>query len=257
MRRQKKLTIDFILLCLVTFLSNSALAVMISPTIDTDKYSIYSELKLWYNDNDPTNGQHDAGEDWKSYNPGNWSHATQSDDNSCWMASATNMLTHELSYPQYETYYDLVDGQTIPETWDDVGYQWLVFKAYSVGYDRKIAPNYDNDCKWTIDPIAWSVGMLEANHPVGLGLRWVIDNPKGHAITLWGIDAEILSITDSDTFSSTSSYTYDGSYWTIDYKDYYGDVYNGYVDYVVAIPEPATVVLIGLGSLALLRRRRG
>jgi len=45
-------------------------------------------------------------------------------------------------------------------------------------------------------------------------------------------------------------------YWTGGNGNYYGDIFMDDVTYSSNVPEPATVAILGLGSLVLLRRRR-
>jgi hypothetical protein len=277
----KNLTIAFAILCVILLTSRATLAgVDVSKAVDTNK-KVWSGSNwiLYYNDNKPDGdtGYHDYGESW-----GTSGYSSSRTDLSCWMASATNILKYQGRISDKEaTYTELRNGyvtspQTNPwsqeikannglgdsyMTWDDGGFQEWVFSSYGVGFERI---NASIDDIWATDSdnpdwyIDWCVDMLNANHPVGLGI-WPASG-IGHAITLWGIDtiAQKITITDSDDRTGSDPYvgtkdyfyTYSDNKWKL--TDYGSD---WYVSYAV-IPEPATLALFGLGSLVLLRRRK-
>ncbi|MCJ7729224.1 MAG: PEP-CTERM sorting domain-containing protein [Sedimentisphaerales bacterium] len=284
--RIKNLTIAFTILCVILFASRSTFAVEVknpNEEVDTDKKhsnSTNTAYTLYYNDTKYNNNGHDKGEEWGISNPGGW---TEAIDESCWMASASNMLQYEFPslYNAETTYTKLLGGEvtwprlnpwlevvpTIPVgdiyyTFDDGGYQEWVFSG--LGPDS-IATADRESFFWVTNPINWCEQYINADHPVGLGIWWV--GGGAHAITLWGIDtaAKTLTMTDSDDSihgldgKRTISYTYyPGELWSWTVDDFWGDGTNkkGYLGYAVAIPEPATILLFGVGSLMLFRRRR-
>ena len=270
--RTKNLTIAFTILSVILLASRATLAVTILDNVDTNKKG--PDLTLAYNDND-NDGYHDKGEAWETSIQSGWTKGKWASDNSCWMASASNMLQYEFPsrYNAETTYTELLDGKvTSPKTnpwnvsisandglgdshmtFDDGGFADWVFSTYSVGFDRI---NASIDDIWDTNPTDWCWDMIHANHPVSLGIYDAFGH--GHAITLWGI-IQIISptilITDSDD-SIIGAQTYHYQY-TNDNKWILTDSgSNWYVDYAVVVPEPGTMALLGLGGLMLFRRRR-
>jgi hypothetical protein len=182
---------------------------------------------LYYTDNDD-DGWHDPEE---PYYDGD--HPLSNDwngDNSCWMASAANLLTCEgLSNP-YETWLgtggapspvtrpwgetSYAPGGGGARTFDDGGFQNYCLSHAGESF---IGPIISDDefgvGEWSSNPVNWCSARLGEGYPVGLAAFWGSpargadpgwmsdDRQDGyHAITLWGIDAEsgMLVITDSD-----------------------------------------------------------
>jgi hypothetical protein len=121
---------------------------------------------------------------------------------------------------------------------------------------------------------------LRAGYATTLGVYWntnAQDDPLsgGHAITVWGFNYDSqdptkiygIWVTDSDDDKNlvnpddTLRY-YDVAYnnstnkWYL--QDFYGsnNTYIGVVQAIESIPEPATVLILALGSLATLRKRK-
>jgi len=115
---------------------------------------------------------------------------------------------------------------------------------------------------------------LRAGHGTTLAVYW--ETGGGHAITCWGYnynpndsdDYYGVWVTDSDDDKGDSTPEDELRYYDVEYdalagkwylQDFYGygsqDVFIGSVQ-ALKTPEPATMTVLALGGLALLRRRR-
>jgi hypothetical protein len=200
---------------------------------------------LYFSDGN-SNGFHDPGEAYYDYVNG----PLYNGDMSCWMAAASNVITHAgiengyidwlgqglvpspIDNPWGDEFY--AGGGGSHYTFDDGGYSNWVFEELEIPvYGPIITTTEFSTSGWTIDPIGWCQAELQAGHPVAIDIWWgdakrgwlpggFFNAPGGyyHAITLWEIDetAQTMIITDSDDRiigSREVSYTFTGNDWVI------------------------------------------
>ena len=224
---------------------------------------------LYYSDPD-VDGWHDPNEAWFTIDPNmNWG-----PDNSCWMASASNLLVFE---GRVSPYFGWLGGggaaSPSPRPWggqitaggggsfmtfDDGGWQHWALDQVGVAYQGPILTTSEfTPGTWAINPVTWCQTRLAEGHLCGLTVYWGkpapdaipirVDPEKAestgyHAITLIDITAGTITITDSDDLVAGSqqfSYTWDGTDWII--KDLYyspdpnAHVKEAHVNYAVAL----------------------
>jgi len=267
--------------------------------VDTDKS--HGGAGGWgtnYYDDLNVNGNHDPGEPFAEDPQDGWTN-TLGTDNSCWLASACNMLEQIGVVASASALYDDYALNGVPDdsggtlTWDDGGLHEYAIQHWmnnNPGSGLSMNIHWGIDYAFSNGVFAWedydprpSVdNYLDTGWKVGIGM-WPLCTDDGinfwhdfgHALTI----QEILTpsgfdCTDSDRdwdFSGSGDLnTYDDA--TIDpfpsgghdYYAWYNNFYDGDitvypvgdVGYVCTIiPEPATICLLGLGSLALLRRK--
>ncbi|MBU0637408.1 MAG: hypothetical protein KKB50_00970 [Planctomycetes bacterium] len=258
----------------LTFGPGAAWADLMADAVDTNKQFLNGAGKWVLNwNNKDTDNWHDADENWFIPPAG----TLQKPDMSCWMASASNLLQYELGF---NPYIGMLSG-TVPSpadkpwggqgeanggevgedfmTWDDGGYQDWALSSEGAGLLGPILTVNERGigaAGWAINPVDWCSARLDEDHPVGL-LVW--DADMYHAITLWGITPTHLYITDSDDTAGGVAFKglrmiphgFAGGDWDV-------NVYGlgvSHVNYAVCIPEPASLVLLMLGALPVLRRR--
>jgi len=255
----------------------------------------------YYNDLN-ANGSHDPGEPFAEDPQGGWTN-TLGTDNSCWLASACNMLEQIGLVASASALYDdyalngVPDGDGGTITWDDEGlHEYAIqhwknqnpgigaglsmsthWRSFTVSYTDAMFAWEDWAPRDEVDDYlntGWEVGIgMWPLYTDGLGNFWHED---GHALTIQDIDPSMtFDCTDSDRDADwtgpgdLNTYTdatrgptpYEGHNYYAWYNDFYDGnilVYPvGDVGYVCAIiPEPATICLLGLGALGLLRKRR-
>jgi hypothetical protein len=218
------------------------------PPLDQNKYR--PDLTLFFTDIDG-DSCHDPGEPFSDEAPG-----LQNRDNSCWMASASNMLNYEglgnhygqpspgtpgwlgnggapsLSVTPWGDVYPCQGGGAY-KTFDDGGWQhWAINHAGHSCVDPIFTDIEFHGGSWSVDPIEWSQAMLSTNCPVGVTWWWgsakaghvpgCVDVTRGwayHAITIW----EINEVDESSgaVMITDSDDNIDGARWC-DYS------YSGY-----------------------------
>lgn len=236
------------------------------PWIDLDKYHDDGYWSQNAYDDANSNDMWDIGEEWTH-------HATPIDsdwnvkwanDMTCWMASASNMLSYFLEIPARDIYDEFLDWGEQGDSdyyWTQGGYQHIAVQDYLKlhGYmDEYYVTWYSNGyystpghSGWMNDPYEFAQNELYNGATVGLAL----DIPA-HAITFWGWDATASIVSDSDQTafsldrhaSSTAPNT-----WFMDYFDD-GSTTTEKVSYLAilkAVPEPGTFILILLGIFCI------
>jgi hypothetical protein len=270
----------------------------LANAVDMDKYHEGDGgwSQNWFNDKNG-NGKHDPREPFGDTADPTWAHPVLAKDNSCWLASAANMLQQLGMIPDASALYggialNGVYGYTSWLTWDDSSLQEMVFGnwqethegtslIYDVHQQSKVmlANGIYGWEDW--NPREEVARYLREGWQVGIGL-WRLNTTTrmhgtGHALTFQAINPDMtFDCTDSDRdwdwmgFGDIERYhdavldpvvknghTYYG--W---YTDFYtGDMNDemlGDIGYVCAIiPEPLTLALLGSGALALAGRQSG
>jgi len=212
------------------------------PYLDQDKLGrppSSDHFWLWIDSDDEPN--HDPGEDYyTSDGPGRLALI----DQSCWMASAVNLIEYETDDNDYAEWLQF-GGAPSPSTghWGDVhvatgGGAFMtfddggdVFWALQHGGQPFCGPIFTATSvggAWNAEPISWCQARLDEDHPIALGLYGDFGGgSNGHYITLWHIDTEEMTVhvTDSDDeHVGPLRYAYhrDGQDWIID--DMYTDI---------------------------------
>jgi len=170
-------------------------------------------------DDSNDNGCHDPGEPAAEYPSSTWINPIQTSDNSCWMASAANMLLYVGGPNRYDAWaYD--EGISVMFagvlTFDDgqVGGRQrnaLIAEGFNV---QDFQPQLG---LWlSFNPVQWIADMLNYNLPVGIGTSGV----SPHALTVYAIDTvdQTITVADSDRVQddyATYNYTWADEVWTI------------------------------------------
>jgi len=199
-------------------------------TIDViyDQDKLRTDQMLYYNDYNG-NTFHDATEPCSDLEIG---YPDQAPDNSCWLASASNMMLFETGTSPYRTALcagganspehfpwggmSTANGTGVAFTFDDGGFQHWLFAREGIGWEGPIITDEQFAAHaWSIDPVAWTAAQIGMDHPVGIAFYWgrgdrqAGDLPTGfyrdrvsgyHAVTVWGIDTvgETITLADSD-----------------------------------------------------------
>jgi len=217
---------------------------------------------------------------------GTWSSPKTADDNSCWIASAANMLASAgfASSNAQGIYWDMVYNMDFNYTsdrgWEYGGWQHEAVNWYLSNRphpdDRRYAVYYygvydgrdgTTAMAWPSDPFDLAADLLSgANDFLSRGAQVGIvihGSPKPyHAVTFQGYNSPLgqIYITDSDAdkrLSGLDDYGYDlgaPTNWRL--SDYIKDGIP--VDYfaVLAVPEPDALSLMLIGGWLLAKKRR-
>jgi len=271
----------------------------VGAPVDTDKS--HGGTGGWnqnYYDDLNTNGSHDPGEPFAEDPQGGWTN-TVGPDNSCWLASACNMLEQVGVIADASVLYNNYALNGVPDggggtlTWDEGGLQEHAIQYWM---NQNPGSGLTMNTLWAsgvfsngvyawedYDPRPGVDNYLNTGWEVGIGMWPLLTDGQGsfwhedgHALTIQDIlVASGFDCTDSDRDTDFSGpgdvNTYnDATVGPVpsgghNYYGWYNDFYDGNitvypagdVSYICAvIPEPATMGLLLLGGLLLLRRRR-
>jgi len=229
---------------------------------DVNKYEGNGDtdpLTNLFNDMDG-DGQYDLGEPWgDDYDPLG-TNPDSAADNSCWVATASNMLRHILGQngiteqSAEDIYYEIL---TYPDhEWTEAGFEWDAIDEYmdSHGLEFNMRHWWDSDASWPEDPYEFLKEELYRCQSVGLGISW--DGSGGHAVTLWGWTGSDLRLADSDDGATQlrnidDGYPRAGDPWRINI----GGVWGTIDSISVFCPEPSLAASLGLAIMLFALRR--
>lgn len=194
-------------------------------------------------------------------------------DNSCWMASAAAMLSHQLNLVAREIYDEML-GWAVEDPrffWTSGGFTHIALQEYLKRHDLTkdyyVKPystySFAGNLGWMNDSYEFAKEQLYKNGTVGLSF-YPFDEHFGHAVTFWGWNETSLILADSDRYpwdinSYVSGMT--NGHWYLDYHDPDPPLFDREVRYLVVlapVPEPETWVLFvfGLTALAFYQRKK-
>ena len=234
----------------------------LSPILGADVDKLHGGAGGWgvnYYDDLNNNGSHDPGEPFADSSQAGWTHTRSAADNSCWLASACNMLEQAGVIPDGAALYMdyalngvVVGGSTL--TWDEGGLQEYVINQWKAQNPSQAAL-LNMDVRWCSNTVGYSDGMsawedwdpragvdayLQTGWEVGIGMwpLWYQQHGGGHALTI----QEILSPTGFDCTDSDRDGDWSGPgdlntyvdatrgptpFMGHDYYAWYNDFYDG------------------------------
>jgi autotransporter-associated beta strand protein/T5SS/PEP-CTERM-associated repeat protein len=153
-------------------------------------------------------------------------------DNSCWMASACNMISHRNQRDCFDHYlsWAYYNGITGPFStpWNDNTNRTFTFVnggfanycLQAEGYGWAVMAQNSSSFSW-VDPENYIVACLKADNPVSIGV-WQDNQTGGHALTVYAINTsqKTMTIADSDKTGNgytTYSYAVSGNNLTLNY----------------------------------------
>ncbi len=230
MRKAEIWGICCVVLC-VNVLGYGASAILSDNWYDQDKYHLSTETLSgdswghnWFYDYN-WDGQHDPGELASEYY---WYGYTYAEDNSCWLASASNLVRYVGGGDWYYVWgysAGVWDPTTFTiKTFDEGGDPKVAIE--SLGYNAIQISGWSG---WSVSPEWWIYDRLNTGTPVSVGV-YNENIGLAHALTVYAIDtsARTITIADSDqdfgyTYSpedfKTVSYYWNGSEFKVHYSD--------------------------------------
>jgi len=157
-----------------------------------------------YDDTDG-DGWHNPGEPHSEHPRTEWANPLQTSDNSCWTASAANLVCYLGGANPYQRWaYDMgVNGKSF-SSGGEPG-EALVSDGFRVTAISKGL----FDALWLTDPVEWTQARLEQDLPVAIGTGVVgslFGQPR-HALTVYAIDTELQTVTIGDSDRDEETYT--------------------------------------------------
>lgn len=145
----------------------------------------------------------------------NWNVWQAADDNSCWMAASTNLMSYldgtnrynQSAYAIGIEYFDPKLGSDDLKFWTDGGRPQKAIEAW--GFNEVFHSDNGLDeggAHWDSSPIGWIKEEIDLGLPVALNVEW--DPDGAHAFTVYGIDdvAHTMLIADSDSDRNGTEY---------------------------------------------------